>query len=240
MHARYRSPLTSRFLSTDPAGGEPGLPQSWNAYAYVQGRPLLMSDPTGMVTAAAIATGIQASLQDLRQGTMSAVSTGGVGGIVAATAIGSALDLASLATDALKAGDSLGTAVGSGAGAGEVAIAAGQDALRTTALVAPLAMAGRSVASRLGARMLDDAASGLGNPFRGKNASQIDEMFQQKGFEARGPDPVNGKGGYVNPRTGRSYHIDEANSFGEAPHVDVNRPRGYKGELEKKKYSTGG
>ncbi len=88
--------------------------------------------------------------------------------------------------------------------------------------------------------MLDDAASGLGNPFRGKNASQIDEMFQRKGFEPRGPDPVNGKGGYVNPRTGRSYHIDEANSFGEAPHVDVNRPRGYKGELEKKKYSTGG
>ena len=34
--------------------------------------------------------------------------------------------------------------------------------------------------------------------------------------------------------TGRSYHIDEANSFGEPPHVDVNRPRDYKWYLKEK------
>jgi len=84
-----------------------------------------------------------------------------------------------------------------------------------------------------------NAAKGLGNPFKGKTPTQIDEMFKAKGFEPRGPDPLSGKGGYVNPKTGRSYHIDEANSFGEAPHVDVNRLKTYDGPLEKKKYFTG-
>ena len=41
---------------------------------------------------------------------------------------------------------------------------------------------------------------------------------------------------YVNPDTGRSYHIDPANRFGEPPHVDVNRPKDYQGPLDKKKY----
>lgn len=79
----------------------------------------------------------------------------------------------------------------------------------------------------------------MGNPFVGKAPAEIDQMFKAKGFELRGPDPLNGKGGYVNPQTGRSYHIDEANSFGEPPHVDVNRLRTYDGPLAKKKYFTG-
>ena len=74
------------------------------------------------------------------------------------------------------------------------------------------------------------------NPFKGKTPVEIDKMLREAGFEPRGPDPLNGKGGYVNPKTGRSYHIDEANSYGEPPHVDVNRPRDYKGPLDKKKY----
>lgn len=47
MHARFRSPLTSRFLSTDPAGANPRKPQSWNRYTYVMGNPLKYTDPTG-------------------------------------------------------------------------------------------------------------------------------------------------------------------------------------------------
>ena len=33
-------------------------------------------------------------------------------------------------------------------------------------------------------------------------------MFRQKDFSPRGPSPVEGQGGYVNPKTTRSYHID--------------------------------
>lgn len=80
---------------------------------------------------------------------------------------------------------------------------------------------------------------GLGNPFKGKSAMEIDKMFRAKGFQPRGPDPLKGLGGYVNPRTNRSYHIDEANRFGEPPHVDVNRAKDYGGLLDKKKYPFG-
>lgn len=77
------------------------------------------------------------------------------------------------------------------------------------------------------------------NPFKGKTVQEIDEMLRAKGYSPRGPDPVNGLGGYVNPRTGRSLHIDSANSFGEPPHVDVNRLRSYNGPLPKRKYPFG-
>ncbi|MDK9757033.1 hypothetical protein KIV40_16865 [Vibrio sp. D173a] len=78
---------------------------------------------------------------------------------------------------------------------------------------------------------------GLGNPFKDKTAKEIDEMFTDKGFEKRGPDPANGTGGYVNPKTGRSYHIDpkEWGKYPEPNHVDVNRLKSYDGALDKKK-----
>ena len=77
---------------------------------------------------------------------------------------------------------------------------------------------------------------GLGNPFKDKTAAQIDEMFTNKGFTKSGPDPAGGTGGYVNPETGRSYHIDpkEWGKYREPNHVDVNRLRDYKGPLDKK------
>ena len=36
-----------------------------------------------------------------------------------------------------------------------------------------------------------EGAKGLGNRFKGKTAAEIDEMFKAKGFEPRGPDPLN-------------------------------------------------
>jgi RHS repeat-associated protein len=47
MHARYYSPTLGRFISVDPLRGDPGDPQSWNRYVYVEGGPLLYVDPTG-------------------------------------------------------------------------------------------------------------------------------------------------------------------------------------------------
>jgi RHS repeat-associated protein len=81
------------------------------------------------------------------------------------------------------------------------------------------------------------AGKGLGHSFKNKSAKEIDDMFTKKGFEKRGPDPAGGTGGYVNPKTGRSYHIDpkEWGKFPEPNHVDVNRAKSYKGSLDKKK-----
>lgn len=97
------------------------------------------------------------------------------------------------------------------------------------------------IASRTGA--LSQSGKGLGNPFKGKTPEQIGRMFKSKGYETRGSDPVSGKGGYVNPRTGRSYHIDSKprnyRRGRENPHVDVNRPRSYSGDLLKRKYPLG-
>lgn len=48
MHARHYSPLTGRFLSTDPVGGWSSRPQSWNAYSYTVGNPMKYTDPYGL------------------------------------------------------------------------------------------------------------------------------------------------------------------------------------------------
>lgn len=87
-------------------------------------------------------------------------------------------------------------------------------------------------------------SEGLGNPFKSRAPEQIDEMFQAKGFEPRGDDPISGIGGYQNPKNERSYHIQPdpmaVRKGIELPHVDVNRPRqftrpGYEGPLQKKR-----
>jgi hypothetical protein len=75
---------------------------------------------------------------------------------------------------------------------------------------------------------------GIGGAFTGKSAQQIGDMFIKKGFSPRGPDPISGFGGYVNPKNGRSYHID-FNTPGHSPHVDVNRLPRNTPELPKKR-----
>ena len=77
------------------------------------------------------------------------------------------------------------------------------------------------------------------NPFLGKSAEEIAEMFKSKGFEPRGPDPIGGRGGFVNPKNGRSYHID-FNTPGHDPHVDINRLPKNTPELPKKRLPAGG
>jgi RHS repeat-associated protein len=103
-----------------------------------------------------------------------------------------------------------------------------------------LAVAGLAAATKAGPKpaAAEGAApkAGLGSPFKGKSPEQIDSMMKGKGLEPRGPDPKSGKGGYVNPETGRSYHIDSKNRYGEPAHVDVSRPKGYNGQLDKKKF----
>ncbi len=63
MHARHRSPVTGRFLSTDTAAADLALPQTWNRYSYTLGNPLALTDPDGqipvlVVLAAAVIVGV--------------------------------------------------------------------------------------------------------------------------------------------------------------------------------------
>lgn len=48
MRARYTSPMAGRFLTVDPAGAVPAVPQSWNRYSYVLNRPMIFRDPHGL------------------------------------------------------------------------------------------------------------------------------------------------------------------------------------------------
>lgn len=45
--ARYYHPGFGRFMSVDPAGGDPTEPQSWNRYSYTLNNPLKYVDPNG-------------------------------------------------------------------------------------------------------------------------------------------------------------------------------------------------
>lgn len=49
MHARWYSPEIGRFLSTDPIGGDPSMPGSFNRYSYVLNDPMNRIDPDGML-----------------------------------------------------------------------------------------------------------------------------------------------------------------------------------------------
>jgi RHS repeat-associated protein len=73
---------------------------------------------------------------------------------------------------------------------------------------------------------LKAASKGLNaNPFKGKTAQQIDRMLRSKGYIPKGPNPMAGKGTYLNPKTGRSVHIDANHPPPKPPHVSVQRPR---------------
>ncbi|MFR9547030.1 MAG: RHS repeat-associated core domain-containing protein, partial [Rikenellaceae bacterium] len=86
-----------------------------------------------------------------------------------------------------------------------------------------LSKAGKNISSEVLRWCYNSRRKCLGNPFKGKTPKQIDNMFKKKRFSKRGKNPTEGEGGYVNPKTDRSYHLDPHNRFKEAPHVDVNR-----------------
>ena len=66
MHARFCDPRLGRFLSPDPAPGDPEMPQSWNRFAYVRNNPLKYVDPDGRETSAHIH--LDRDVEDLQSG----------------------------------------------------------------------------------------------------------------------------------------------------------------------------
>ncbi len=77
------------------------------------------------------------------------------------------------------------------------------------------------------------------NPFKGKSRKQIADMLKKKGFEPKGPDPLNGEGTFVSPKRGsrnqfggRGYHIDASHGPPKGPHVGVDRRRDFRDNHE--------
>lgn len=117
----------------------------------------------------------------------------------------------------------------------------------TVTVVASVALPAAAASAALAANSLRafgaSAAAGAGlggNPFRGKTAMEVAGMFERKGYVARGPDPVGGRGTYVNPKSGRGYHIDAKHPPPKGPHVGAHRPRELRDTLPPRDYPMGG
>lgn len=148
--------------------------------------------------------------------------------------VDNAADIVSMAVDPLRAGSGVGYALyDPNATPLQRALAIANDAGRAAAIAAAVgAVASRIVGiiARFGAPAVVIEEACPFNPFKGKTPPEIDEMFRNKGFEPRGPNPMNGEGNYVNPKTGRGYHIDN-HPPPKPPHVGVHRPRGKRNTL---------
>lgn len=64
-------------------------------------------------------------------------------------------------------------------------------------------------------------------------------MLEKKGYDRKEPDPVAGRGTYVNPKTGRGYYIDASHPEPKGPHVGVHRPRGMRDTFDPRDYPMG-
>lgn len=211
--ARYYDPVIGRFMAVDPVGFNAKKPMSFNRYAYAADNPYFYTDPTGM-------------LEETYGYTPQTFNPGPMGSYVSQpynhSFMEQAQDFVGYIATPLMAESGMGGVLDMGLGA------IGRAARWFGGL--------SHVEQVVGAKK--PTVSSL-NPFKSKSATEIDEMFANKGFAKKGPDPQGGYGGYVNPKTGRSYHIDpkEYGKFDEPNHVDVNRPRGYSGKLVKKKFN---
>ncbi len=78
MHARYYSPIVSRFLSVDPAQAKAGGSQGWNRYTYALDNPMKFVDPDGEVSVGA--TG-NATIDEFRRLNAPFIQDFGTGGL---------------------------------------------------------------------------------------------------------------------------------------------------------------
>ena len=253
LHARVLDGILGRFLqpdSLDPL--EPGV--GTNRYAYAGNDPVNRSDPEGRSWLGDAATSLGTAIGNWAGNAYGSLSS----------SLGSFFGLADTGQVGGAAGAVMPMPTGTTISAALPPTAPSLLGDRPLFIPLPIGVAGsaadmlleelsiiesRGVASQAGRMATEQAAEGVGtveqnavavrnfNPFSGKTPQEIDQMFKAKGFDPRGPDPLTGKGGYVNTETGRSYHIDPENRFGEPPHVDVNRPRNYSGPLDKRKFS---
>lgn len=104
--------------------------------------------------------------------------------------------------------------------------------IRSTMQDIPLQMipggkTGKHIVKKLSDQKLTKPDTGLGNPFKNATIEEVEQAFIRKGFvRSGGEDPSKGLGAWINPKTGRSYHLDDSSfhtNNTEPSHIDVNR-----------------
>ena len=211
--ARWYDPVLGRFMGVDPAGFSEANLHSFNRYAYANNNPYKFVDPDGKQAVPALAPPgrlMTAPPPTLAGRPSEQQQARQLEGF------GSGNSMPSLSVPALGITDIVNFAVG-----GLPAVL--QDKL------GGLIYSESTKAGSLGA-----------NPFGGKSAAEIAEMLIGRGFEPRGPNPSVGRGTFVNPDTGRGYHIDANHGEPKGPHVGVHRPREARDTLAPRDYSMGG
>ena len=240
--ARYYMSALGRWTSVDPLADE--FP-AWSGYHYSYNNPLGFIDPDGMASCDITLCGqngssvtIETDLVDVEVDVSSLPGTdfGGNHTIGGRDVVLAGLDLAGT-VDPTPVSDGLAASMYVEDGDyGNVALSA-LGFIPAFGDVGKLARVGKHIDAVRSALNTGKRGDGLtANPFKGKSPKQIEKMFEAKDFEPRGPDPLSGKGGYVNPKSGYSYHIDPGGTYKkgiELPHVDVNYPHGV--NLPKKK-----
>lgn len=111
------------------------------------------------------------------------------------------------------------------------------DALALAPFYDEAAAVAAEVAEGIGAEAADLVSSSVGegtaaegspsiNPgdVAGKTPAEIDSLAQNSGLVPRGPDPMNGRGAYIDPVTGEQRILSHPNA--DPPHAHVNDPFG--------------
>ncbi len=252
MHYRSYGSNLGRFMKPDDNSAQTAYdPQSWNLYSYVRGNPVNRNDPSGHTDDQTLAlktpspdVNVQNTTDQEKPETSPSVEIAketvsetvkDVGQAVKDTVVGTAKVGYNLVADTVNTLNNATNVILSPITNFQFPTLKNAEASTPGEKTAMTGIFIASLFVGLGEEKAAVNAITKGNPFKGKTAEQISEAFIGKGFEPKGPNPISGKGGYVNPKTGRSFHIDPGSKV-EAPHVDVNRLRNYKGPLEKKKY----